>query len=240
MKEKKVKHYKSKEGYYFLEKIKITSKTDLKKKTCLDFSYFKFGHKKIFKKNAKLLTQIIKKELGNNINTNNWLIISRSNFMNNKIYGSISHALAEKVCKNLGLKHVISYPEIDVNKSINYSKLDSYKKRQAEIKKRKYYFFSNTIFSLKNKNIIFIDDIINTGITIKTIHKNLKKFNIRKFKVFTVAKLFSKKISYEYDLSRAILTNKKNLKYLEKKFQKSELIITHKLLKILNISLEAF
>jgi hypoxanthine phosphoribosyltransferase len=233
------KYYKSDEGYFFLKKINIKSDKDLYKQDCINFSFFKFGVKKIFNFYVKQLVGIIKKEVS--INSGEWVIVSRANFIHNYISGSISDALTKEIAKKLNLKHVISYPTIDLKNDINYSKLNSFQARSKEINKRKYLLHFPENVNLKNKNIIFIDDIINTGITIKTIHESLKKYNIKRFEVFTIAKLFTSNPEFEYKLSRVILDKKfknKNLKLLKKLFSNSELIITHKFLKILKIELK--
>jgi hypoxanthine phosphoribosyltransferase len=157
------------------------------------------------------------------------------------VAGSISDVLAKDISKKLNLKHVISCPTIDLKKDINYSKLNSIKGRKQEIGKRKYLLYFSEDIDLNNKNIIFIDDIINTGITIQTIHNSFKKYNIKRFEVCTIAKLLAPTPEFEYKLSRIILDKKfknKNLNLLKKLFSKSELIVTHKFLKILKIELK--
>lgn len=237
MQNKKLKYYKTIEGYFFIEKISIYKKKDLFKKNSLKFSYLKFGVKNIFNLYVKLMIEIIKKEIGNKLNKNNWIVISRSNFPNSYIFGSISQAIGFKIAQKLKLPYVISYPEVNVEKNIHYAKLNSLKSRQNEINKRNYLFKSKQKFCLKNKNIIFIDDIINTGLTIKTIHKSLLDYNIKTFKVFTIAKLFTNKLKFEYKLSRCLFMKhkSKNKKYLKKLFLENKIILTHKLLKLFNI-----
>ena len=234
-----VQYYKSDEGYYYLNKINLKSDQDLYKPECIEFSFFKFGVKKILNKYSKLLTEMITKEFV--IDSNTWLIASRANFIHDYVAGSISDVLAKNVAKNLNLKHVISCPTIDLKKDINYSKLNSFEDRKREIGKRKYLLHFSENIDLKNKNIIFIDDIINTGITIQTIHNSFKKYKIKRFEVCTVAKLLAPTPEFEYKLSRIILDKKfknKNLNLLKKLFSKSELIVTHKFLKILKIELK--
>lgn len=233
-KREKFKYYQSKEGYYFFKKIEIQSTKDLYKKECLEFSYFKFGVKKFFDVYAKQIEIMIKERLP--IYSGTWIIVSRANFIHEYISGSISDVLAKKVAQDLNLKHVVSYPTIDLKNDVNYSKLNSFKDRQFEINKRKYLLHFSENVNLNNKNIIFIDDIINTGLTINTIKNSFKKYRIKKFEVFTIAKLFAPSPGFEYKLSRIILNKKfknRNLKMLKKLFEQSKLIVTHKFLKIL-------
>jgi hypoxanthine phosphoribosyltransferase len=230
----KFKYYLSDDGYFFLNRLQIQSYKDLYQKKCLEFSYFKFGVKKIFNHYAKFIERMIREELS--INSDEWVIVSRANFIHEYISGSISDVLAKELSKKLNLKHVVSYPTIDLENDVNYSKLNSFKDRQSEINKRKYLLHFPENVDLNNKNIIFIDDIINTGITINTIRDSLSKYHIKQFKVFSIAKLVAPSPGFEYKLSRIILDKKfknKNLIMLKKLFSQSKLIVTHKLLKII-------
>ncbi len=233
---KKFKYDKTIEGYFFLKKLQIYSKSDLYKDACLDFSYFKFGVKKYFNLYTKLLIKMIKKEIGKDLYSGNWVLASRANFVHDQIFGSISDAMVKTVAKQINLKYVISYPSLDLEKDVNYSKLKSKNDRANEINKRKYLLHFSEDLDLKNKNIIFIDDIINSGLTIKTIQESFKKHGVKKFKVFAVAKLLTSNLGYEYELSRAILLpeiKNKNIEYLKRLFATSKLIVTHKFLKII-------
>jgi phosphoribosylpyrophosphate synthetase len=233
---KKNGYYISKEGYIFLKKIKIYSKKDLFKKNSIEFSYFKFGVKKFFNNFSKKILKVIKKELKNKINNKNWVIVSRSNFLNTKNFGSISDALAQHLSTQLKISYIISYPSTGLNLDTNYGQLNSKEKRLKEIKNRRYSFIIPPNVSLENKNVIFIDDIINSGVTINTIKNSLLQYNIKNFYVFTIAKLLTCDLDFEYKLSRAILLKKrkKNLKFLISLYSKSQIIITNKLLKIIN------
>jgi hypoxanthine-guanine phosphoribosyltransferase len=229
---KNIFHHKTDNGYSFLQEIKIQSQKDLLKNDCLIFSFFKFGVKKILDFYVKNLVLIIRNNIGKNLNSSEWVVVSRANLIHSYLSGSISEALSKNVAKKLNLPHVISYAHINMNK--NYSKINSIKERKLEISKRKYLFLNNKI--LKNKHVIFVDDIINSGLTIQTIQQSLKKYKIKSFNVFTVAKLTSSKLNFEFKLSHAIFMNRqkeKNIKYIKKLFLNSELILTNKFLKLI-------
>ncbi|MCX5710271.1 MAG: HEAT repeat domain-containing protein [Candidatus Omnitrophica bacterium] len=161
------------------------------------YSLHKLGDMQAIEFFAASLQEIISQQIGNQIadNPDGWLLVSGPNaaLKNNAFY------LGWTIAKKLGIK------QINIKRKIyggNVLYVDCSPERKVQIARQTLFYEDG--MPLKNKHIIFIDDIFASGTICKTVTGILLKNGARRVLAYVVVEL-DKQGTFEMELDKAAL-----------------------------------
>gem|GEM_PF-4032359 len=163
---------------------------------------------------ADLIYGKIREKYGKEIasDKNQWVIITSSPY---KRYNTVTYDVANKVAARIGIPHVTLRDTSGANDLLNlkkpYAAINTKEERERRLtRENELMKLAADPASVKDKNVIFIDDIVNTGITIKHAAKILtERYEAGPIHIVAIALLSAKNPRFESYLSTYLFQDRR-------------------------------